>query len=113
VPGLLEMQRITPSREGELARGVGAAVGSRYAGGGAGDVDDRDTAAAGPRGGSEQREQRLGQLHRRLEVELHVALHIVPARIPEGAPPGGARIVDQQVEAPVLALEDLPDLLRS
>ena len=52
-----------------------------------------------------ERQQRLGEAHHRVEVELHVAAHVVVAALGEAAPPRGAGVVDEQVEPPMLLLD--------
>ena len=50
------------------------------------------------------RQQRLGEPDDGVEVELHVALDVGVAALGEAAAPGGAGVVDEQVEpAAVLA----------
>src|SRR5437660_325565 len=56
------------------------------------------------------RRQRLDEAHGGLEVELHVALHVGPAGVGERAPPGRARVVDQQVQTSMLLLHAGQDL---
>src|SRR5205085_7847396 len=64
------------------------------------------------RGPADQRQERLGQPNGGLEVELHVALEVGPAGIAEPPAPGPTRVVDEQVELAVLALDYLPDGFR-
>ena len=90
---LLAGQRVRPARERELARRVGAGARPRHAPRGARDVDDRARRAA-----AQQRQQRLGQPHDGVEVDLHVALDVLPAAVGERRPPRGAGVVDEQVE---------------
>jgi hypothetical protein len=96
---LLGEQRVGPAGERELGRAVGAGSGARDAAGGRGDVDDR----AG-RGCAQQRQQRLGEPHLGVEVDKHRAVHVGVAAVGEARAPGGAGVVDEQVQAPV-ALE--------
>ena len=74
---------------------------------GAGDVDDR---ARG--GAAQQRQERLGEADDGVEVQLHVAVDVGPAGLAEGAPPGGAGVVDEEVEAVVVPLDVGADPLR-
>ena len=70
------------------------------------------TIALGARG-AQQRQQRLGEADDGVEVELHVALDVGVAGLGEAAAPGGAGVVDEQVEAAaVLGLEVGADALR-
>ena len=91
---LLGVERVGPADQGELARRVGAGAGAGDAARGAGDVDDRAR-----RRGAQQRQQRLGEAHDGVEVELHVAVDVVVAALGEGAAPGGAGVVDEQRQA--------------
>ena len=101
VRALLGVEGVGPADERELARRVGAGRGAGDAAGGAGDVDDRAR-----RRGAQQRQQRLGEADDGVEVELHVAADVGVAALGEGAAPGGAGVVDEQVEAAaVLGLE--------
>jgi hypothetical protein len=70
--------------------------------------------ASRPGGALAQRgQQRLGQPDGRLEVELHVSLDVRPPAVSERRPPGGAGVVDEQVErAVMLAADHTGDRLR-
>ncbi len=105
---LLGVEGVGPADQGELAGRVGAGAGAGDAAGGAGDVDDRARRRC-----AEQRQQRLGEPDDRVEVELHVAVDVGVAALGEAAAPGGAGVVDEQVQgAAVLGLEVGADPLR-
>jgi hypothetical protein len=57
----------------------------------------------------QEREQRVRQAHGRVEVDLHVLLDALPADLREPAAPGGAGVVDEQVEPAVLGLHRVGD----
>ena len=96
VRALLRPQRVRPAGERELRGAVGAGARARDAAGGRGDVDDRAR-----RGRAQQRQQRLGQAHLRVEVDRHRAPDVLIAAVGERRAPGGAGVVDEQVQAAV------------
>ena len=53
------------------------------------------------RGGAQQRQQRLGESHLGIEVDGHGSAHVLVAAIGEARAPGGAGVVDEQIEAAV------------
>jgi hypothetical protein len=66
----------------------------------------------GPRRRPLDRQQRLGEPHRRLQVDRQVAPHILPTGLRELAPPRGPGVVDEQVQPPaVLGLQVRADTL--
>ena len=91
---LLEVQRVGPAGERELARRVGAGVPARHPPGGARDVDDRArratraAAAAAPRSAAPRRRSSAPCGGGRC-----------PSRLAEAPPPRGAGVVDEQVQA--------------
>jgi len=75
-------------------------------------VEDTLTIALGGRV-PQHWEQRLDQPHLGVEVDGHGAPHVLVAAVGEARVPGGARVVDEQVE-PSVALEHVvADALRS
>ncbi len=58
---------------------------------------------------AQQRQQRLGQPHLRVEVDRHRAPHVLVAAVGEARAPGGAGVVDEQVESPVVLEHVLAD----
>ena len=60
---------------------------------------------------AQQRQQRLGEADDGVEVELHVAVDVGVAALGEAAAPGGAGVVDEQVEAVVVGLDVGADAL--
>ena len=78
---LLEVQRVGPAHERELARRVAARPRARDPAGGAGDVDDR----AGRRA-AQERQQRLGETQLGVEVQLHVPADVLAAALARRSP---------------------------
>ena len=97
VRALLGLEGVGPARQGELRGRVGARPRARDAAGRARDVDDRARARR-----AQQPEQRLGQPHDGVEVELHRPPHVRVAALGERAAPGGPGVVDEQVESVVV-----------
>ncbi len=60
---------------------------------------------------AQQRQQRLGQPHLRVEVDLHRAPHVGVAAVGEARAPGCAGVVDEQVEPSVAFEHVLADAL--
>src|ERR1035437_2164101 len=104
---LLLVERIGPPAECEFACRVRAHAGAGHPPGGTRDVDDRAR-----RGPPQQGEQRLGEPHLRIEVEVHGLGYIGPAGFGETPAPAGARIIHQDIEPSVALLEDRGDVAR-
>ena len=107
VGALLQVQRVAPPDERELARRVGAGVPARHTTGRAGHVHDRAR-----RGAAQQREEGLRDPHGRVEVQLHVPPHVLPTDVAEPPAPRRAGIVHEQVQPAVLALDRPRDACR-
>ena len=96
---LLGVEGVAPADQRVLAGRVGAGAGPRDPAGGAGDVDDRARRRA-----AQQRQQRLGEADDGVEVELASSARTFsqPSSAKRAAP-GGAGVVDEQVEPTVRA----------
>ena len=93
--------------QGELAGRVRARVPARDSACRAGHVHDR---ARG--GAAQERQQRLREPHRRIEIQLHVAAHVLPPDITEPPAPRRAGVVHEQVQAAVLLFDRARDARR-
>ena len=104
VRSLLDVKRVAPTGERELAGRIAARLAARDPARGAGDVHDRAR-----RRPPQEGQEGFGEAYHRVEVQLHVAPHVLPAGVAEAPAPGSAGVVHQQIEAPVLGLDPLGD----